>query len=177
MQKYSFGPALVYLGVIGATPSTDLGSIKTDDGVTMEITSEKRDITQGNPKLIEYTFVQAQGATLKFTGIEWQITSSLYRALGSGTTGSTGGNDRIFWGGDPLVTQTAIKVVHQMAVSGHTMNIYAWKCVPDAPPKIGFMHDEHSFEMSYKLQRSATDWVGTTLAYNQQLFQIHEQTA
>lgn len=173
----SFGPAVVFLGVIGATPTSDLGAIKTDDGVTLEITSEKRDIMQGNPKLILYTFSQAQGAGLKFSGIEWDITGNLYRALGSGTTSSAGANKRTYWGGDPLVTQCAIHVRHAMAISGHTMNIYAWKCVADAPPKLAFTHDEHSFDMSFKLQQQATDWAGTALAYNQQLFEIHQQTA
>lgn len=176
-NRISFGPAVVFLGVMGATPTTDLGAIRTDDGVTLEITSEKRDIMQGNPKLVEYTFVQAQGAMLKFAGIEWDITGSLYRALGSGTTSSSGGNARMFWGGDPLVSQCAIHVRHLMPISGNTMNIYAWKCVSDTPPKLMFGHDEHSFDMAFKLQRAATDWNGTALAYNQQLFQVHQQTA
>lgn len=176
-NRISFGPAVVFLGVMGATPTTDLGAIKTDDGVTLEVTSEKRDIMQGNPKLIEYTFVQAQGAALKFSGLEWDISQTFYRALGSGVTSTSGSNTRIYWGGDPLVTQVAIHVRHYMAISGQTMNIYAWKCVADAPPKFMFGHDEHSFDLSFKLQRAATDWVGTALASTSQLFQIHHQTA
>ena len=177
IARVSFGPAVIYLGVMGATPSTELGLIKNDDGVTIELTADKRDITDGNPKLIEYTFTQAQGAMLKFTGIQWNLFTSLWRGLGSGTTSSTGGHDKVNWGGDPLVSQCAIKVVHQMPVSGHTMNVYAWKCVPDAPPKLAFTHDEHAFELAFKVQRSSTDWNGTSLAYNEQLFQIDEQTA
>lgn len=176
IQRVSFGPAVVFLGVMGVTPTTELGAIRTDDGVTFEVTAEKRDILQGNPKLIEYTFVQAQGVTAKFTGIQWDHFTTLWRALGSGTTSSSGVNDKVSWGGDPLVTQVAIHVRHQMPVSGRTLNFYLWKCVSDTPPNFMIGHDEHAFELAFKAQRSATDWNGTSLDYKSQLWQIHEQT-
>lgn len=174
-SRVSFGPAVVFWGVIGTTPSTELGAIRTDDGVTLEVTSEKRDIAQGNPKLVEYTFVQAQGLVAKFTSIEWNLHTNLYRALGSGVTSTAGSDNKINWGGDPLVTQVALHIRHAMPVSGNTMNVYIWKAVSEAPPAIGFMHDEHAFELAFKAQRSGTDWSGATLDYRSQLFQIHQQ--
>lgn len=176
-DNISFGPAVVYYGVIGATPTAQLGAIKTDDGVTVEFTSTKRDITQGNPKIVEYTFVQEQGAMLKFGSIEWDLLSQWYRTLGSGITASAGSLDSISWGGDPLLTQVAIHVVHQMPVSGGTLNVHAWKCVPDAPPAMAFGHDEHSFDLAFKCQRAVADWNGTSLAYNEQLIEVTRQTA
>jgi len=60
----SFGPARLFLGVAGATPTVDVGAI-TEDGITVEFVSEQRDIMQGNPKLIELTFVQSQAINLR----------------------------------------------------------------------------------------------------------------
>ena len=54
----SFGPGVIYMDpwtaptVGGVTPTTDVGFI-SEDGVTVEITNETKDIMQGNPKLIE----------------------------------------------------------------------------------------------------------------------------
>ena len=172
-SRISFGPARVFLGVSGATPSTDIGAIRTDDGVTLEISNETKDIVQGNPKLIEYTFSQAQGAILKVTSIEWNWDRIAW-ALGSGRTTSAGGVDDLFWGGDPLVTTVAVHVQHQMPVSGNTLNVYVWKAVTETPPSLPFTSDEHAFELSFKAQRSATSWDGSALNTDSQLFQVSE---
>ena len=73
----SFGPARVAIKAGLNTPdftTDDVGYIG-EDGVSIEMTSEKRDITQGNPRLIEYSFTQAQSVTIGFTSIEWSVTN------------------------------------------------------------------------------------------------------
>lgn len=173
-SRISFGPARVFLGASGSTPSTDVGYIATDNGVTIEISNETRDIVQGNPKLIEYTFSQAQGAVVKFGSIEWDFTR-LARAIGSGVTTSSASQDTYSYGGDPLLNTVALHIQHQMPVSGNTMNVYVWKAVTEAPPSLPFTHDEHTFELSFKAQRSATDWAGNNLAYASQLLKVVEE--
>jgi len=163
----SFGPALVKMGVAGTTPSLDVGFI-SEDGVTLEIANETKDIVQGNPKLVEYTFSQTQGVNISFTSIEWDFTA-FARVLGSGATTVTGTEETFMFGGDPLDTSIAIDIQHQMAVSGNTMNVYVWKAVAAGGLSVPFGADEHSFEMAFKAQRSATDWAGGTLPSNQQL--------
>lgn len=172
-SRISFGPARVFLGASGSTPTTDVGAIRTDDGVTVEKSNEIKDILQGNPKLIEYSFSQAQGMMVKLTSIEWDYTRLAW-AMGSGNTTSGGGVETFAWGGDPLVETVALHVQHQMPVSGNTLDLYLWKAVTETPPSIPFSHDEHAFELSFKAQRAGTDWAGNTLAYDEQLYKIIE---
>lgn len=173
-NNFSFGPGRVLMGPTGTTPTLDVGAI-SEDGVQFEITASRRDIVQGNPKLPVYRFTQAQGAVVKFTGIEWNLVNVLPYALGAGVTASAASADSIDFGGDPLVTNVAILVQHQMPVTGQTLNLYAWKCAADAPPTIGLGHDEHQFAHAYTLLDSATNWAGTSLTYNKRLFQIYRQ--
>lgn len=180
----SFGPGVIYMDpyttptAAGVTPTTDVGFI-SEDGVTVEITNETKDIMQGNPKLIEYTFSQTQGVTVSLTSIEWDF-ENLRLGLGAGTTSTTSspvGHDMKF-GGDPLVLQTAIQIQHAMAVTGNTMIVNVWKCVADGGYGIQMGQDEHSFEKTFKAQRSATGWVDAdTLTYREQLIQFIRQTS
>tara|TARA_Y100000361_G_C11013228_1_gene265497 strand:+ start:46 stop:597 length:552 start_codon:yes stop_codon:yes gene_type:complete len=170
-NNFAFGPGILKIGAAGSTPTTDVGAI-TEDGISIEITSEKRDISQGNPKLPVYTFTQAQGVNISVTGIEWNF-ENFAHALGSGVQATSVGVSDIFeFGGDPLVTQVAIQVEHIMAVTGDTLNVNVWKAVSNGGLTLPFTADEHQFEYSWKALRSATDWAGSSLDYNKQLVQI-----
>ncbi len=165
----SFGPARFFLGASGATPTVDVGAI-SEDGVSLELAFERREIRQGNPGLVETVFTQTQDAMLRVTSIEWDVTSLAY-ALGAGVTASSASLDTLEWGGDPVVLTVAAQIQHQMA-SGQTLNVFGWKCYADQGFTVQMAQDEHQFGFGWKLMRSATNWGGTTLAYNKQLFQI-----
>jgi len=169
----SFGPARLFLGPSGATPTVDVGAI-SDDGITLEITSEKRDITQGNPQIIEHSFTQKQGLKVSVTGIEWDFTNLQY-ALGAGNTASSVSLATWNFGGDPVVETVAIHVRHEMATSGDTLNVYVWKARGEGSVSIQLAQDEHSFPYAWMAMRASTNWGGTTLAKDEQLFQITRQ--
>lgn len=156
----SFGPAVLYLGAAGTTPTVDVGSI-TEDGVSIEITAEKRYIAQGNPRVSYYSFTQAQSAMVKITGIEWDFDNFLY-ALGAGTTTSTGTEKTFTFGGDPIVQQVALHVEHYMAASGNTMNVYVWKASSEGGLTLPLGQDEHAFEYNFTALATDTAWDGTT---------------
>jgi len=170
----SFGPARLFLGVAGATPTVDVGFI-SEDGVSLEISNETKDIVQGNPKLIEYTFSQTQGVMVNVSSIEWDF-DSFQRAIGAGITASAGGVDSFTFGGDPLIAQVAIHIQHQMAVSGNTLNCYVWKAVSESGYGITMGADEHTFEYKWKAQRATTDWASNVLSYREQLVKIERVT-
>jgi len=171
----SFGPARLYLGsASGNTPTTDVGFI-SEDGVSLEVSNETRDIVQGNPKLIEYTFSQTQGVMVNLSSIEWDFDSFLY-AIGAGVTASSGGAESFSFGGDPIVTRVHLHIEHQMAVSGNTLNCYVWKAVSESGYAIQMGADEHTFEYKWKAQRADTDWGGTSLPSTQQLVKIERVT-
>ena len=166
----SFGPAVLYMGVAGSTPATQVGAI-SEDGVSIEITAEKRYISQGNPRIPVYNFTQAQGVMVKVTSIEWNF-DNFARALGAGVTTVSGSEETFAFGGDPIVTQAALKIEHYMAVSGNTMNCYVWNVTSESGLTVPLGQDEHSFEFSFTALRSTTDWGGTSLAATQQLLKF-----
>lgn len=166
----SFGPAVLYAGVAGSTPSTDVGSI-TEDGVSIEITSEKRSISQGNPRTPVFAFSQAQGVMVNLTGIEWDYTNFAY-ALGAGATTTSASEETFAFGGDPILTEIALHIEHYMAVSGNTLNVYVWKAVSEGGLTLPLGQDEHQFEYSLMALRSASDWGGTSLGAKEQLLKI-----
>jgi hypothetical protein len=166
----SFGPAVLFAGVAGTTPTVDVGSI-TEDGISIEITSEKRSISQGNPRIPVFAFSQAQGAMVKLTGIEWDY-QNFASALGAGVTTASGSEETFAFGGDPILTEIALHVQHYMAVSGNTLNVYVWKAVSEGGLSLPLGQDEHQFEFSLMALRSETNWAGTTLPADQQLLQL-----
>lgn len=170
----SFGPAVLYVGVAGTTPLVDVGSI-SEDGVSLEITSEKKYISQGNPRLNIYAFSQAQGVMVKATGIEWDFDNMAY-ALGAGATASSASDTTFMFGGDPLATIVAIHIEHYMAVSGNTMNVYVWRAQGDAGISTQFGQDEHMFEYSFTALRATQDWASNSLAERFQLVKFSRES-
>lgn len=166
----SFGPAILFLGLAGATPLVDIGAI-SEDGITLESTSEMADLVQGNPKLVELSINQAQNAMLRVTGMEWKF-DNFARALNSGVTTVSASEETFAWGGEPCPVEVALHVQHQMCRTGHTMNLYVWRAVGEGNLALPFIHDFHNFEFTWKAQRAATEWDGTTLPVREQLWRV-----
>ena len=169
-DSISFGPARLFLGLAGATPTVDVGAI-TEDGVSVEFASEMRDIMQGNPKLPELTFIQSQNVMVKVTSIEWDFDHLAY-ALGAGNTTVSPTLATFGFGGEPCATEVALHVQHQMCRSGNTINVYVWRAVGEGNVTLPFTHDEHQFEFTWKALRAATDWAGASLPSDEQLIAI-----
>lgn len=186
INNITFGPAKVYIGLHSdtapCTPTQDVGFI-SEDGVSVELASEKKNINQGNPYLIEYSFIQSQSAMIKFTSIQWNMQAFVF-ALGAGQTyynndmsgptesGKFGGVNctLVFaFGGDPINKTLAIEVRHEMAVSSNTISIYGWKCQSEAGFTMPFGTDEAAFEYSFNCIRSPKNWAQNDLPRDQQL--------
>lgn len=187
----SFGPGVVYMnptsdfvfpdGGAKSAPDAEVGSI-TEDGVSFEFQRESKMISQGNPRVPIMYFDQAHGASVSFTGIEWNMTT-LSRMLGSGgvTTGGTDPVERFRWGGDPLPDSFGILIKHKSAMleasstySGTPyINIKIWKAYPSENLAITLGQDEHQFPATFQACRSTKSWDDTVdLADGQQLIQI-----
>jgi len=166
----SFGPARVFIGAAGSTPTTDVGAI-TEDGVSIEITSEKRYITQGNPRVNYYNFTQAQDVMVSFTSIEWDF-ENFVDALGAGVTSTSGSDDVFEFGGDPTVDEVALHVQHYMASSGNTLNVYVWKATSAQGFTMPFGQDEHQFEFRFTAIASDTTWSGGSTTATTRLIKL-----
>lgn len=170
----SFGPGRLFLGIAGATPTVDVGQI-TEDGISLSFTSEKGEIRQGNPRLLEDVFVKSQDLMVKITGIEWDM-NNIALGLGAGVTSNTASVETFEWGGDPLATYVALQVQHQMGfAAGQTLNVNVWKAVTDSGIDISLGQDEHKFPFAYKAMRSSLNWAGGALTATKQLVLIQRQ--
>ena len=187
-NNISFGPAIITMGAWASTSAgatnregiafmTDVGYIG-EDGVTVELMSEKKNIVQGNPQLIEYSFVTTQSCNISFTSIEWDFDNFIF-ALGAGNTatvqGGTGSmqTNSFTFGGNPLNTECQIKLQHKMASSGNTLLLKAWKCQSESGFSIPFSAtEEHSFEFSFIVLGSDYDWYGTALGGTESLIRF-----
>ena len=185
-NNVSFGPAVVFMDPVptggfvaaGSTPTTDVGWIG-EDGVNIELTSENKNIVQGNPQLVAYSFATVQTAMINFTSIQWNFDNFIL-ALGAGTTsvGHVASIENFDFGGNPLNTLTMIKLQHEMAVTGDTLEIYAWKGQSESGFSIPLQAtEEHSFEFSFQVIRSTTDWCNAALGSENQLIRFSRITA
>jgi hypothetical protein len=172
---YTGGPK--YTGAAGITPAIDVGFIG-EDGVNLEMASEKRNIVQGNPQLISYSFATSQSAMFNFTSIEWNFENFRF-ALGAGSTasptdGSAQGTASYFnFGGNPLNTVCCMQMQHYMAVSGNTLNIYAWKVQSESGFSIPFSAtEEHKFEFSFQALLADYNWGGADLPAEESLIRF-----
>ena len=100
-NNISFGPAKVLIGTYvsgsACTPAVDVGAL-SEDGVNIEVTSEKRYINQGNPLSAVYAFSTTQGVKVSFTSLQWsfdrfidalvRVTPSQGRAAMSASSGA-----------------------------------------------------------------------------------------
>lgn len=182
ISDISFGPARVYMASYITTSGDPLLSWGTDvgfigeDGVNVEISAERRDITQGNPRLIEYSFTQSQSVMINFTSIAWDV-DNFARALGgsSDVTTATATAESFGFGGDPINQSVGIRIAHEMAVSSDTINVFVWKAMSESGFTIPFGQDEHQFEFSFKVLRSEFDWRGTPLDRKKQLILVERE--
>tara|TARA_B100000282_G_scaffold198765_1_gene145363 strand:+ start:10224 stop:10817 length:594 start_codon:yes stop_codon:yes gene_type:complete len=183
-NNISFGPGVIKLGAWqdtnpdpptsftgDITPTTDIGFIG-EDGITIELTSDKRNIVQGNPQIVTYSFATAQSAMINFTSIEWDFDNFVF-ALGAGATTNSSSFGTFAFGGNPLNTEAAIFIEHKMASSGNTLNIYAWKVQSESGFSIPLTAtEEHQFEFSFQVLNSTHDWQGNALPPEEGLIRL-----
>lgn len=171
-NNISIGPGTVAIGPSGSTPTVFIGAIG-DDGVTIELESEKVDIMQGNPQTIEHSLNQKQGVKLTLNSIEWNHKLVQY-ALGAGLTMESASLHTFAFGGDPRVTTVAIQMTHTMP-SGQTQMWRLWKARGDGAVSVSFSGEPHQIPQAYQAMRSGTNWGGAILPKEEQLLQIVRQ--
>lgn len=187
-NNISFGPAVIKMGAwsdltgvspgtTDITPSTDVGYIG-EDGINLELTSDKRIIVQGNPQIATYSFATAQSVMISFTSIEWDFDNFVF-ALGAGaTTAAANGSYTFAFGGNPLNTECAILMEHKMASSGNTLQIFAWKCQSESGFTIPLTAtEEHKFEFNFRVLNSTQDWAAVALPAEEGLIRLKRITS
>ncbi len=164
----SMGPAVAYIGPAGVTPTTDLGAI-ADDGVSLNINTEMRKVSAGNPKTTIFNFVQAQEVMVSISGLEWALDKFAY-GLGGGTLTNIVGPpvaEQFDFGGAPCPTEAALRLVHDMCSSGDQIEINCWRVQGQGNQEIGFGGDLHTFKYDFECLGTTNEWdAGAALGSN-----------
>jgi len=168
--QLSLGPGIIYIGVTGATPTTDVGAVRS--GMNLAITRTKVPIRQGNPPLTIKTFVTEEAAVLTFTGLEWDLDNF---AMAVGQTTTTVGNT-FDMGGDLNIHEVALKFVH-VTPEDHTYTLYVWRAEPRGDLTINLTDEPHEFEMGFEALLTTVDWASATLSTGDQMFKLFKETA
>ncbi len=168
-DNMSFGPGIVRIGAVGATPTTDVGAIDADQGITVEVQQSMGEVRQGNPAMKILGFAQTQGAKLSFNGIEWDY-DRLAEGLGTATTSADASVETVVFGGDPTPTEYALQVEHQMAQSGHTAYFDMWAMIPEGGMSLVLNQDVHAFPNAWEAVYKTTNWAGASLAVGARLW-------
>jgi hypothetical protein len=169
-DNISLGPAIIYVGLVGSTPTIDVGAV-AEDGMEFSVAREFLEVNQGSPKVLIKQFVTGETVELTCNTIEWNLTNLTY-ALGTGVTTSTASVDTYAFGADPATTEVAVHVRHSLP-SGHTISIYMWRAQPTGEWNMNMAQDElHTFPFSFKALQATTAWDGSALPVGQQLFKV-----
>lgn len=162
-NNISIGPGILFLGVSGATPTVDVGAVRSGE---LAITREKLDINQGFPAQSIISYAISEVVTLTITAIEWDFIH-LAQALGAGVATST----QFDFGGDPNFSEVAIKYQHRMA-SGSTLTLDIWKANGTGEITTTFGDDVQEFPYAFSALNSTLDWATNVLDSDKSLFQI-----
>lgn len=167
--RFSFGPGILYLGPLGATPSIDIGAVKGDAELSVERT--RLEIFQGSPQSKVKQYAIKEEVMLKVTGIEWNLDNIAY-ALGAGITGASGPEETFEFGGDMEMTDRSLRYVH-LQPDGSTVDVHIFKVEGSGALAIAFKEtDSHEFPYEFHALEGTTDFEGSVLGTNKKKFKI-----
>lgn len=169
--RFAVGGARVFIGAVGTTPSTDVGLISPDGGVSISIQRTFGAYTGGFPVVKVKQFVSEENCEVSFEGMELNPELMRY-GLGAGITTASASEETFSMGGDPAVTECALHVRHEM-LGGQTMSLYVWRAsgMSDGV-ELTLNNAPTSFPLKWAALHASTDWAGTALASKAQLFKV-----
>jgi len=162
INKYRIfqGPAVVYLGASGSTP-TEIGGIFN---VSLEIGLEAERFVQGFPKQLQELYVKARTAKVKFDTAEAGDFTLLRYALGSASLNSTAYEHLISIGDQTTLSKCAIQLL-VINAEGVTETIRIWEAIGGVDGITIGMNDDglHTPSYTFEALRKTQDWAGASL--------------
>lgn len=164
-DNITFGPAVIYLGTVGSTPTTDIGAVRGNTEIT--VAKEILEIMQGSPQTMIIQYVMAQNARVSFSSIEAMGKLSLLQAaFGAGEyTGTPGtGVETLGYGGDVNLAENSLLVRHVLP-NGATLDWCFWRAQGKADTSVPFNETgETVIPMEFQILDGLTDWAGSAIA-------------
>jgi hypothetical protein len=164
-DNITFGPAVIYIGEVGSTPTTDIGAVRGNTEIT--VAKEVLEIKQGSPQVIIKQYVMAQSARISFSSIEAMgKLSILQAAFGAGEYAGTPGTgvETLGYGGDVNLDEKSILVRHVLP-NGATLDWCFWRAQGKADTSAPFNETgETVVPMEFEVLDGLTDWAGSAIA-------------
>ena len=170
-DDFSFGQGLLFIGVTGTTPTSDVGAVR--GGASLVVTRTPIRVEQGAPRLLVAQFTETVTAVLTVTSIHWNFTNLAW-ALGAGTTTSTADLDTISGPDVGTFTSVAVLFRHRMP-AGHTVDVHLWKAQGSGTVEMTFADTLHEIPYTFEALRETTNWAGGTLSAGDQLWEMIRQ--
>jgi len=159
VQRISIGPAIIYVGAAGQTPTIDLGAVYEAD---LKITAEDAKFFAGSPAGLQWRQTKKVEATLTVKGLEWNL-STWQKTLG-GYFGEEGNVETLYATGD-IVDSMSLRAVHQTP-SGGTIIIDFFKALPSSAPEVTFGFSPHQIPFTFSAVVAKYDFAGNALPAN-----------
>ncbi|MEM4720577.1 MAG: hypothetical protein QXT73_00770 [Candidatus Methanomethylicaceae archaeon] len=158
-QRISIGPAIIYIGQAGQTPTVDLGAVYEAE---LRFSAEETEFYAGAPSGLQWRRSRHLKATLTVKGLEWRL-DSLQKAIG-GLYAEEGDVEVLYATGD-ISEAVSLRAIHQMP-SGGTIIIDFFRAIPTGYPDISFGYSPHQLPFTFSALVSKYDFEGNPLPSN-----------
>lgn len=161
VDRFSFGPGILYMGAPGSTPTLDVGAVKGDYELGFNLS--KLEVKAGSPMSIIKTYTIEEEIKLKGTLLEWDMNNLAY-ILGAGVTSASGANEIIEFGGDMDTNNRALRFVHRTP-DGGTIDIQIFKAEGVGNLALALKESEmHEFPFEFNILEATVDFSNAALA-------------
>jgi hypothetical protein len=163
VQRLSIGPAVIYFGAAGTTPTTDLGAVR---GADLKIAIETTKFLVGMPAVPSWYRFKAAEITLTVKGLEWNL-NKIRRAIGGYYLETTQGNlyTETLYGNFEFVDPLSLRLVHATPY-GSTIIVDIFQALPGGADQYSFGYNVHEIPYVWHAVSTTYDWAGNALPPN-----------
>ena len=163
IRRLSIGPAIIYYGIAGTTPTLDLGAIR---GAELKIAIETTKFLVGMPAVPSWYRFKSVEVTLTVKGLEWNL-DKLRRSIGGYFLDVTQDNlhTETLYGSFEFVDPVSLRMVH-VTPYGATLMVDIYQAIPGGSDQLAFNYNVHEIPYTFHAVSSTYDWGGNALPPN-----------
>ncbi len=162
-RRLSIGPAILYIGTAGSTPTVDLGAVQDS---SIKVTAELTKFMLGVPAVPQWYRFKTVEVTLTVKGLEWNLDKIRQVIGGYYLTETVGSTDvQTLYGTFEYVEPFSIRLIHQTP-SGGTLTVDIFEALPGGGADLGFGSKVHEIPYTFHAISSSHDFEGNALPPN-----------
>ena len=163
VRKFSIGPAIVYIGVAGQTPTIDLGAIRSAE---MKFTYELNKFYQGLPSVPRAMRFKLSDLTLTVKGLEWDF-SKLSKTTGGYLVETIDGVSltQELYANLEYADPISVRLVHTTP-SESILTVDLYNAYPGGTDSFAFAQNVHEMTYIFHAASSTIDFAGNAIPPN-----------